>query len=59
MKTKPRAAFMLDDDGKTSMTADTVIEQEPEFIGLLDTRGNRLYRQRESFGFAIPKKMGR
>jgi hypothetical protein len=58
MKRRIRSAFMLDDDGEVSMTADQIVMQEgaePEFSGLLDAKGNRLYRRRETVGFVIPR----
>ena len=54
MKRRIRQAFMMDDDGEVSMTADTVIDDDrPQHTGLLDARGNRLYRPKEPVGFVI------
>lgn len=55
MRYRSRLVLLDGWDNDTSATADEVIDQDqaPEWSGLLDASGNRLYRQAErvSFGF--------
>lgn len=56
----PRSVFVsaADEYGEQSMTADVAIADEdaPQFSGLYDARGQKLYRQRERVPVGFVRK---
>ena len=59
MKQRERAVFVsaADEFGDQSMTADQALieDDDPQFSGLYDARGNKLYRKKERvpLGFMV------
>jgi hypothetical protein len=60
MMKRERAVFVsaADEYGEQSMTADVAIAEDdaPEFSGLYDARGNKLYRRRERVPVGFVKR---
>lgn len=42
---------LVDDEDRFHLTGQTVLEDDPEWTGLLDADGNGLYRVKDKIGF--------